>query len=57
MKKQTDISKKLYQVLSKVYEFEKQQKHNKKPTLKIYDRSGVIYNLNIVFMNIIILKI
>ena len=47
LKKKTEIAKKQYQRLDKVYEFDKQDDNktiNKKPTIKKYDRSNLIYS-------------
>ena len=53
MKKQTDFVKKQSQGLDKVYEFDKKEgdetiiKDDKRPTLKKYNKSNLIYDINI----------
>ena len=45
LKQQTDIAKKQLQVLEKVYEFDKKV-GDKKPTLKKYNKSDLVYDAN-----------
>ena len=48
MKAQTDIAKKQYQKLDDTFEFDKNIK-TKKPTLKKYNKSSLVYDSNYSF--------
>ena len=51
LKKQTDIDKKQHQRLDKLYDFDETINENdKKPTLKKYNKSDLIYNSNIIMI-------